>query len=364
MLEVRDLYLSYKSEGSTGAVPAVKGVSFRLSKGEFYSLLGPSGCGKTSTLRSVAGLETPDSGEIFIGDELVYSSTNKIAVPPNRRNCGIVFQSYAIWPHMSVLENVSLPLSHGRRRVPKALARERAANALSLVQLEHLAERPAPYLSGGQQQRVALARALALEPQLLLLDEPLSNLDARLREELRAEMKELVLRTAVTTLYVTHDQLESLAMSDRLAVMQNGTIVQEGVPEQVYRRPNSRYVAQFLGKANLLEGAVFARANPESAVVETSAGKLCCSGSHGEHGGKVSVFFRPESVLLCEHRLEGKDNVLEAEVKSTTFLGETSEVVLKIGGAVLTAKLQANVRLTRGQRLYAEIPPAQCVILE
>src|SRR5438270_9394683 len=216
---------------------AVRGVDISIQPGQFYTMLGPSGCGKTTTLRSIAGLERPTSGEIEIDSQLVYSAERRVMVPPHRRNIGMVFQSYAIWPHMTVFDNVAFPLVHGVRKQPRKTVEEKVMRALSLVQLDTLARRPAPMLSGGQQQRVALARAIASEPALLLLDEPLSNLDARLREDMRHEIKSLVRGLGTTTLYVTHDQLEALSMSDRVALVNDGTIVQEGAPGDVYLRP-------------------------------------------------------------------------------------------------------------------------------
>jgi ABC-type Fe3+/spermidine/putrescine transport system ATPase subunit len=232
MLRVLDLHLSYQSKN--GPVNAVRGVSFTVQQGQFYTLLGPSGCGKTSTLRSIAGLETPTRGEIEIGTTVVYSSANRMLVPTHKRDIGMVFQSYAIWPHMTVFDNIAFPLLHGSHNVPKNQVRDRVMRVLSLVQLQGLADRPAPDLSGGQQQRVALARAIAKEPQVLLLDEPLSNLDAKLREDMRHEIKDLVRRLATTTLYVTHDQLEALSMSDTVALMKDGVVVQEGNPRDLY----------------------------------------------------------------------------------------------------------------------------------
>jgi iron(III) transport system ATP-binding protein len=254
VIQVSDLHVTYASP--EGAVPAVRGVSFAVQDGSFHTLLGPSGCGKTSTLRAIAGLERPIRGEIRIGNETVYSSAAGIAVPPHKRNIGMVFQSYAIWPHMSVIDNLVFPLVKGRHHLPKSQAVERAMHALGLVQLADLARRPATQVSGGQQQRVALARALALEPKVLLLDEPLSNLDAKLRNEMRQELKDLVSRLQITTVYVTHDQVEALSMSDRLAVMQQGVIAQEGSPQDVYFTPASEFVAAFVGKANIVEGTI------------------------------------------------------------------------------------------------------------
>jgi len=233
MIRVENLHLRYCSE--QGEVHAVRGLNLTVKKGEFYTLLGPSGCGKTTTLRCVAGLETPEKGEIIIGDEPVFSSEGGLNVPTYRRQIGMVFQSYAIWPHLSVFENVAFPLRE--KKVARSEIQERVLKALSLVQLSGLEKRPAPFLSGGQQQRLALARALVREPEVLLLDEPLSNLDAKLREETRLEIRGLVKRLGITTLYVTHDQVEALTMSDVVAVMNQGNIVQEGPPTEIYKSP-------------------------------------------------------------------------------------------------------------------------------
>jgi iron(III) transport system ATP-binding protein len=250
MISINNLRMSYRSAHES--VVAARGVTLDVKQGQFYTLLGPSGCGKTTTLRCVAGLEEPDEGEIVVGDDLVYSSTRNAWVPPFKRNIGMVFQSYAIWPHMSVFENVAFPLVNGDAKLPKSEIRERVLRALALVQLEGYVDRPAPYLSGGQQQRLALARALVGEPRVLLLDEPLSNLDAKLREEMRVELRELVKRLNVTTLFVTHEQLEALTMSDVVAVMKDGNIVQAGTPEEIYARPRNIFVAQFIGRTNLI----------------------------------------------------------------------------------------------------------------
>ena len=257
MIRIRDLAMSYPGAGA--AAPAVRGISLDIPAGAFFTLLGPSGCGKTTTLRCVAGLERPDAGEIAIGDETVFSSARGIWVAPHDRNIGMVFQSYAIWPHMSVFDNVAFPLHYKRPRPSRAETRDRVMAALALVRLDGLADRPAPYLSGGQQQRLALARALVAEPRVLLLDEPLSNLDAKLREEMRLELREMVRRLRVTTLFVTHEQIEALTMSDVVAVMKDGVIVQQGAPADIYGKPAEAFVADFIGKTNLLTGRVAGR---------------------------------------------------------------------------------------------------------
>src|SRR6187397_904531 len=247
-IEIADLVVRY------GAVPAVNGVSFTVAQGEHVTLLGPSGCGKTTTLRAIAGLEKPSTGSIRIDGQTMYSAAERRNMPTEQRGVSMVFQSYAVWPHMTVFDNVAYGL-----RVRKQSAADIKANAeraLDLVQMRHLAERPASKLSGGQQQRVALARALAFSPTVVLFDEPLSNLDAKLRAEMRVELRELQRRLDITSVYVTHDQEEALAISDRVIVMNVGVIEQIGTPEEIYNRPRSRFVADFVGSANLIKGRV------------------------------------------------------------------------------------------------------------
>src|ERR1700716_53760 len=294
MLKVQDLRMKYRTDEV--GVEAVRGLSMNVERGQFYTLLGPSGCGKTSTLRCIAGLETPTSGLIEIDSTVVYASASRILVPPHRRNIGMVFQSYAIWPHMTVFDNVAFPLVHGVRKQPRKTVEEKVMRALSLVQLDPRAKRPAPMLSGGQQQRVALARAIASEPAVLLLDEPLSNLDAKLREDMRHEIKTLVRRLGTTTLYGTHDQLAALSVSDRVALVNDGNIVQEGAPRDVYLRPADSFAANFLGRTNLLEGTVTDLA---AGTVETPWGVLRCAlPAWASQGSELTIGFRPESVVL------------------------------------------------------------------
>src|ERR1700754_4219632 len=285
MLEVRNLRKDFAS--GRDRVVALKGISFTVARGEFFTLLGPSGCGKSTTMRCIAGLESVDSGEIYLDGELVASSST--FVPPSERDVGMVFQSYAIWPHMTVIENVMFPLRYRRNSSAsggtRVERRERALQALKLVQLDELADRPAPLLSGGQQQRVALARSLVGEPKLLLLDEPLSNLDAKLREDMRVEIQELTTRLGITSVYVTHDQSEALSMSDRISVMMAGESLQIGSPREIYLRPVSREVASFIGTVNSLHGELMGRNNGYGAVrTAGGAGVRCRLAADDEKG--------------------------------------------------------------------------------
>jgi iron(III) transport system ATP-binding protein len=367
MLKVHDLRLRYRTD--EGEVEAVRGLSMNVEHGEFYTLLGPSGCGKTSTLRCIAGLETPTSGAIEIDKTVVYSSSSRTLVPPHRRNIGMVFQSYAIWPHMSVFDNVAFPLVHGVRKQPRRVVEDKVMHALSMVQLDGLATRPAPMLSGGQQQRVALARAIASEPAVLLLDEPLSNLDAKLREDMRHEIKTLVRRLETTTLYVTHDQLEALSMSDRVALVNNGQIVQEGAPRDVYLRPADAFAANFLGRTNLLEGVVSDVGADGEGRVETRHGTLVVVlPGTALRGSEVTVGFRPESVMLSPavagSNGSAKDEGLHGRIAATSFVGDSVEYQIELGSKLIRAKGQPFHVLEEGREVIVHVPPERCYVLD
>lgn len=339
MIKVRGLKKTFKTTKNKkswgGDVVALDDVNFDIAEGEFFVLLGPSGSGKTTLLRSIAGLETPDEGEIHIGDRLVFSSSQGVCVPPMDRRLGMVFQSYAIWPHMTVFENVALPLQEGKRRFPKAEVKDKVARALALVGLQGLEDRPAPLLSGGQQQRVALARAMAVEPVVLLMDEPLSNLDARLREEVRGEIRSLTNRLGVTVIYVTHDQTEAMELADRLAVVSEGSILQIAPPEEVYSFPNQPEVAQFFGKVNWLEGAV-----QKGGAIKTPLGILISGDTKNfAEGDKVAVGIRPENLRIfpeCEGVPNGR-MVFPCTIKTTAFLGAYSVYAINVGDCNLVA---------------------------
>jgi iron(III) transport system ATP-binding protein len=365
MLTVTKLDKTYTSEQRTHQ--AVRGISFDTRKGEFYTLLGPSGCGKSTTLRCIAGLEKPEHGEISIGKEVVFSGFRKIFVPSHKRNLGMVFQSYAIWPHMTVFDNVAFPLVSGERKLSKGQIRERVTNALSLVKLDSLASQPAPLLSGGQQQRVALARALAHQPEVLLLDEPLSNLDAKLREEMRVQIRILTRRLDVTTIYVTHDQLEALQMSDRIAVMHDGRIVEEGTPKQIYLSPRTAYTAGFVGRVNFFEGSVNASQSEDNmARVETPIGALVCDvpeGSRYSGGEKVLVAVRPEGISISMDRPEEGVNVIHGVLEASMFAGDTQDCIVRVDHQEIQVKADPLTDLPANASVYLHLPPARCVII-
>src|SRR3984957_10919384 len=299
-LIVKSLNAEYPCERGQ-AVRATHDVSFEVPDGKLFTLLGPSGCGKTTTLRSIAGLEIPTSGEISLHGKVVFSSAMGISIPANRRNFGMVFQSYAIWPHMSVYQNAAFPLEVRRRKPDRKEIADRVMRVLRAVALDDLADRAATKLSGGQQHRLALARALVMEPQLLLLDEPLSNLDAKLRERMRFELKRMQRELALTTVYVTHDQSEALALSHEIAVMSEGRIVQIGSPRDIYERPRNKFVADFVGTANFLDAVVVAAEAEGRCRVRAALGELdvqCVEHLTADDAVVVSV--RPEDVELSE----------------------------------------------------------------
>jgi ABC-type Fe3+/spermidine/putrescine transport system ATPase subunit len=355
-----------------GTRPVVDGVNLTIRRGEFFTLLGPSGCGKTTTLRMVAGLERPDGGEIFLRGNLVASAAKNRFVPPEKRNLGMVFQSYAIWPHMTVAENVAYALELRGR--PGAEIHRRVAEVLELVGLNGYEQRPATQLSGGQQQRLALSRALVYQPDLVLLDEPFSNLDARLREQMRLELKLLQQRLNVTVLFVTHDQLEALSLSDTIAVMNDGHVEQVAEPRILYDAPASSFVRDFVGHNLLLNARVRnvltetrARVSMEGLPEErTFVGRLAPHWSP-QPGQAVKVAVRPEDVeLLASDGVDGvnHDSVLLAQVRSAVFLGDRYQLgVVLENGAHLQLQARRSVTDWHPDQKVALYLPAEAVTL-
>ena len=304
-----------------GAVAAVDAVSLRVRPGEFYSLLGPSGCGKTTTLRLIAGFESPDAGHIMLGDSDIA------ALPPNRRQVNTVFQHYALFPHMTVEDNVAYGLK--QKRVPAAELARKLDDALQMVQLEALRRRYPRELSGGQQQRVALARALINEPAVLLLDEPLAALDLKLRRAMQQELKKLQERVGISFVYVTHDQEEALTLSDRIAVMNAGKLLQEGTPSEIYERPLTRFVADFIGDTNLFSGVVQAADDEIVVRVDEQGTVLRCRAAEGfAAGDQVIVSVRPEAVTAAT---EGIENVVHGTLARTIYLGDLLHHHIELG---------------------------------
>ena len=341
-----------------GVVAAVDDVSFRIEAGEIVVLLGPSGCGKTTTLRSVAGLEPPTSGTIAIGDTIVSDPARGILVPARQRHIGMVFQSYAVWPHMTVWQNVAYPLRH--RGTPRADIERKVAGTLELVGLSQYAQRPVVALSGGQMQRVALARSLVYQPRLLLLDEPLSNLDAKLRIRLRDDLRRIIKQTGVSALYVTHDQAEAVVLGDRIGVMRNGKLLQMAAATEIYNRPAELFVANFTGASNLFAGRVVAR-NGEFGMVEAASGQqLRAWLSPGVAAGDaVNVAVRPENVQLGANG--ATENRFTAHVSAQHYQGVQTIYELAVLGARLDAlDLGTTARYAVGSEVDVVLPPALC----
>lgn len=315
---------------SYSGIPAVRSISLDIRDGEFLTLLGPSGCGKTTTLRMIAGLEDADEGEISVADKVFYSSTKGIYVPPEKRKLGFIFQSYALWPHMTVKKNISLGLE--QKGMGKAEIEERINEVLVKVQLEGLGNRYPSELSGGQQQRVAVARMVGLEPEIFLMDEPLSNLDAMLRIDMRTELKRLHHELKATTVYVTHDQNEALTLSDRIAVMDKGEIKQIGTPEEIYKKPWDLFVARFVGspRINILEGSV------DKDTIYVLNGSFNTGIKVKAEESTYSVTIRPEDLQISESKKEGW---LEAKVYSVLPAGSETLVYIKHGDVSITVKI-------------------------
>lgn len=363
---IRVEHLEHHYDGRASA-QAVADVSFEVQENEFYTLLGPSGCGKTTTLRCIAGLERPSSGRISLGETVVVSDSGY--VPSHRRDIGMVFQDYAVWPHMSVFDNVAFPLRMQRGpRVRSGEVRRRVMETLDLMGMTSFASRKATQLSGGQQQRLSLARALVREPAVLLLDEPLAALDAKLRDRMRTELRELQRRLKVTTIFVTHDQVEALSMSNRIAVMKDGRILQEGSPREIYFSPANEFVATFIGAATFVEGDVTEQAEEapgvRTTVLGTTLGSLRC-----RHNGDLAVgdpcvvLIRPESVRLSNDKPEACPNVFDGTIAVGLFLGDSVDHEVDVGGVQIRAKAPAGVRFRRNQHVYISINPDDCVPL-
>ena len=346
-----------------GTTPAVKDLSVDVLDGEILTLLGPSGCGKTTTLRMVAGLETPDAGDIFFGEEAVVMTSRRFNLPPNKRNVGMVFQSYAIWPHMTVAENVAFPLK--ARRFPKREIKDRVLRALDLVGLAGFEDRPGPLLSGGQQQRVAFARALVTEPRVLLLDEPFSNLDAKLREQMRISVKLLQKRLNIAMLFVTHDQIEALSLSNRIALMNFGVVQQQGDPRLLYEEPVNEFVRDFVGRTLLFKGKV-QTSNPSGQMAIALAGARdcivfgrCYNPGGMKAGESVFIGVRPEDVEIHPaHGVEAPSGMIGGKVEATLFVGERIEYQVEVDGqGVIMIYGERHKPVDEGSKVWLKLRP-------
>jgi ABC-type Fe3+/spermidine/putrescine transport system ATPase subunit len=358
-VSLRGLWKTYPG----GTNPAVRDLSLDVYDGEILTLLGPSGCGKTTTLRMVAGLETPDAGDIFFGDQAVVMTSQRLNLPPNKRNVGMVFQSYAIWPHMTVYENVAFPLK--ARRFPKSEIKERVYRALDLVGLSGFEDRPGPLLSGGQQQRVAFARALVTEPRVLLLDEPFSNLDAKLREQMRIGVKLLQKRLNVAMLFVTHDQIEALSLSNRIALMNFGVVQQQGDPRLLYEKPVNEFVRDFVGRTLLFKGNVQS-SNPSGQMAIAVAGAPDCvvfgRSYHPDgvkSGASVYIGVRPEDVEIHPaHGAEAPSGMIGAKALTALFVGERIEYQVEVDGqGVIFIYGERHRPVEEGSKVWLKLRP-------
>jgi len=332
-LTLENITKVFPSKGTVGEVTAVKDVNLEIQKGELVTLLGPSGCGKTTTLRMVAGFEFPTEGKIFLDGQEINS------LPPHKRDMSMVFQSYAIFPHLTVFENVAYGLKV--QRLNKKIIAERVNRVLALVHLEGYGDRAPGQLSGGQQQRVALARALIMEPKVLLMDEPLSNLDAKLREEMRTEIRRIQKELNITSVYVTHDQIEAMTLSDRIVVMNQGVIEQIGSPMEIYKFPNSRFVANFIGRANFVAGVVLEQ-DGSSLTIKSLGKSITLSNVRREfHGGEdVTLIVRPEMI-----QIKRSGGIYNGVVRRAVYLGDVIEYAVEVGG-VLILGIESDPRVT------------------
>jgi iron(III) transport system ATP-binding protein len=364
MLSVKNLCTEYPNDKGA-VVKAAQDVSFDVPQGKLFTLLGPSGCGKTTTLRSIAGLERPKSGDITVNGAAVYSSGKGIFIQPNKRNFGMVFQSYAIWPHMNVFQNAAFPLDVSARKYSKKETEEKVMRVLTAVGLDQFADREATKMSGGQQQRLALARALVMEPKLLLLDEPLSNLDAKLRERMRFELKRMQRELGLTTIYVTHDQSEALALSHEIAVMSAGKIVQIGSPREIYERPRNKFVADFVGLTNFIDATIEA---PDVSAdsrfrVSSSIGPLrVTSSEHFNKGDSALISVRPEDIELMSQKADDI-NVAEGTVDTKVFLGEYMDYQVKVADRQLLARVHPSFNVPTGTKVYLRMNPEKCICI-
>ena len=356
-IRIRGVSKRYVSEGKT--IIALDDVDLTIAANQIFTLLGPSGCGKTTLLRCIVGLESPDTGEISIGGQTVFSRERGINVPTEKRGLGMVFQTYAIWPHMNVADNVGYPLQV--RNVSRDVIRERVAKTLRFVRLEGFEGRPATKLSGGQQQRVALARALVAEPKVILFDEPLSNLDAKLREETRKELKAFLGELQITAVYVTHDRVEALALSDTIAVMRAGRIIEVGTPQKIYFNADTQFVADFIGRANLVKARIRAQ-EADRTVVDCGLGTIACARRDLRVGAEVTLCIRPEFIHVTGGAASG-ENVVNGRIDSQVFVGEAYESEIRVGAELLLARIDPDAGLKAGDAVSFRLDPAHCLLV-
>lgn len=359
-IDIRNLVKRFRTK--YGEVLAADNVCLEIEKAELITLLGPSGCGKTTTLRCIAGLERPDSGDVLIDGAPMFSQG---FVPPAKRGIGMVFQNYAVWPHMTVFANVAYGLK--LERVPRRTREARVREMLDIVGLAGLERRYPGQMSGGQQQRVALARALMRHPKVLLLDEPLSNLDAKLREKMRFEIRDIVSRMEMTAVYVTHDQAEAMVLSDRVAIMDQGKLVQVARPDEIYHMPASRFVADFIGTTNIVEGQVEEILDDAGLVaLRTGLGRTLCSARDMAaltKGGSVYLSVRPEDIEVTNNPREARDNSYAGTITGRAYLGHLLYLFISVHGTAIRAQCHPRHAGSEGEETGIYLDPAKCVVL-
>jgi iron(III) transport system ATP-binding protein len=350
-----------------GSITVIDDISFTVKRGDTVTLLGPSGCGKTTTLRCIAGLEEPTSGSIHIGDTMVFDGASRFELEPEKRNVGMVFQSYAIWPHMTVGQNVRFPLDI--KKLPHKERRDRVAEILKSVGLGDYLDRPASQLSGGQQQRVALARALVFEPNVVLFDEPLSNLDANLRDHMRNELQELQARIGFTAIYVTHDQREALSLSDEVIVMNGGRIDQIGRPEEVFAQPKTVFTARFLGCSNIFKGRMSAPSDDGRISLTVASGITLSGQHHGDVppvGTEMAVVIRSNKIKISQvvdHAGPGM-HMLTGAIESKVFFGTYIEYGLRVGDLQMKADCDVSTHYDVGEQVHVAINESDCLVVK
>ncbi|MCP5514884.1 MAG: ABC transporter ATP-binding protein [Spirochaetales bacterium] len=347
-LRLKNIYKSY------GKTAVINGLSLDVKDGELVTLLGPSGCGKTTTLRCVTGFLNPEKGDIYIGEK------NITEIPPEKRGIGLVFQNYALWPHMTIFENLAFGLR--LRKMKDNVIQKKVMEGLSIVKLEDFGDRYPRQLSGGQQQRVALARAIVLEPDILLLDEPLSNLDALLREQMRFEIGQIHKNFKITTIYVTHDQTEAMVISDRIVILNKGIIMQQGSPTEVYSKPENKFVAGFMGTTNFIPGEISETKGSRLLMTTEGGRKLLCSGPEAEKGKKCEAAVRPENILFCPSGETG-ENIFPALVTRASYTGDMIDYEIEFDGIRLRARGSVKERAEAGDKINIKIDPDHTPVL-
>ncbi|UOD35226.1 ABC transporter ATP-binding protein [Deferribacteraceae bacterium V6Fe1] len=358
MIKVRNLNKYYHADSKI--IKALDNVNIEIPSNKIFTLLGPSGCGKTTLLRSLVGLETPDSGEIEIDGQIVFSSEKHIYIPTEKRGLGMVFQTYAIWPHMTIYENIAYPLEN--LKLPKDEIKSRVKDILKLVQLDGFENRPATKISGGQQQRVALARALVAKPKVILFDEPLSNLDAKLREDTRKELKVFLSELGITAVYVTHDRIEALALSDTIAVMRSGKIVETGTPKKIYFHSETSFVADFIGKVNIFKGEV-AGEDGKHTILKTELGTIKGIANRKYSKGEQALFFiRPEFINISKEPASNI-NTIKGILKNLVFVGESYEADFVTGAHTFSVTINPDDNFVENEEAFITFDPKYTVII-